>query len=157
MVIKSSVLLKKEVESMTVILWLLIAAVFIITEIISLGLTSIWFAGGAIISAVLCWLGFNIYVQVIAFLIASVVLVIATRPMVKKYLTNKIEATNVESYIGKEAVVIEDIHNIKGTGAVFFNGIEWTARSIDENIIPKDTEVVIKEVKGVKLIVESKR
>ena len=65
------------------------------------------------------------------------------------------EKTNVEGLLGKTAVVIQKIDNLAQSGQVRINDIEWMARTSDDSIIlPEGTVVVIKEVHGVKLIVE---
>ena len=63
------------------------------------------------------------------------------------------EKTNVEGLIGEKAYVTEEINNIKSKGAVKLKGLEWSARSENDEIIEADTEVVVKAVSGVKLIV----
>lgn len=138
---------------MTEMVWLIIAAVFIIAEIISLGLTSIWFAGGAVVAAILSWAGTSLWTQIVAFAAVSLALLFGTRPFVKKHLITKVEKTNVESYVGKQVTVIQDINNSKAEGRVLMNDIEWTARSEDGSYIPSGKTVVIKAVSGVKLIV----
>ncbi len=138
---------------MAEITWLIIAAVSIVSEIISLGLTSIWFAGGAVVAAILSWAGVSVWIQVLAFTVVSLVLLIAARPFVKKHLITQVEKTNVESYAGRKVTVIQEINNNKAEGKVMMNDIEWTARSEDGSIIPVGKVVVIKSVSGVKLIV----
>ncbi|MDE5864281.1 MAG: NfeD family protein [Lachnospiraceae bacterium] len=140
-----------------VISWLSLAAIFIVIEIISLGLTTIWFAGGAFVAAIACLCNANLVVQVILFLVVSILLLILTRPLAVKHLDSKTEKTNAESLIGQTAVVLQEINNIEGTGQAKVNGMEWTARAqSDEEIIPAGVQVVIKEIQGVKLIVERK-
>lgn len=137
-----------------VIIWLAIVAICVIIELISLGLTSIWFAGGALISAIVA--GFNgpVWLQVVLFFVVSIVLLLFTRPIAEKHLNSRLEKTNVESLIGGKAVVISDINNIEGTGQIKLNGIEWTARSASNEIIQSGITVIVKEIQGVKAIVE---
>jgi len=144
---------RKEVIGMSVIAWLVIAAIFIVLEIISLGLTSIWFAGGAVVAAILSAVDVSFNIQIIGFAVTSIILLVATRPFVKKHLITKVEKTNVESFVGEKVIVLSTIDNIKQEGQVKFNGIEWTARSADGTVYEKDQIVEIKEVQGVKLIV----
>lgn len=139
---------------MSEIVWLIVAAVFLVAEIISLGLTSIWFAGGAFVAAIAAYFGANFWIQIAVFCVVSIVLLLGTRPFVKNHLLNRIEKTNVESYVGKTVEVISDIDNSKGKGQVRMNDLEWTARSASGEMIPAGTMVVIKEVSGVKLIVD---
>ena len=105
-----------------IICWLLLAAIFIVIELVpdlielvTLGLTTIWFAGGAFVAAIAGACGANLVVQVILFLVVSIVLLVLTRPIAVKHLDSKIEKTNSEALIGKTAVVIQEINNVNGT------------------------------------------
>lgn len=135
--------------------WLLMAAIFIVVELVTLGLTTIWFAGGAFVAAIAGACGANLAIQVILFLVVSIVLLVLTRPIAVKHLDSKIEKTNSEALIGKTAVVIQEINNVNGTGQAKINGMEWTARAKNEDeIISAGTNVNIVDISGVKLIVE---
>ncbi len=135
--------------------WLLMAAIFIVIELVTLGLTTIWFAGGAFVAAIAGACGASLVIQVILFLIVSIVLLVLTRPIAVKHLDSKIEKTNSEALIGKTAVVIQEINNVNGTGQTKINGMEWSARAKKEDeIIPVGTNVTVVEISGVKLIVE---
>lgn len=133
--------------------WLAVAAVMIVVEIISLGLTTIWFAGGALIAALVAYLDGGWFVQIILFGVVSLVLLIFTRPIAQKHLMKKSEKTNVESLVGMTCYVTELIDNIHGKGTVRLNGLDWSARSENGESISVDTEVVVKAINGVKLIV----
>lgn len=140
---------------MEVLCWLLLAAIFIIIEIITLGLTTIWFAGGAFVAAIAGACGANLVVQIILFVVVSVVLLIVTRPLAVKHLDAKTEKTNAEALVGQTAIVLSEINNLEATGQARINGMEWTARSREDTmIIPKGEAVRIVEIQGVKLIVE---
>lgn len=140
----------------TIICWLLLAAIFIVIEMVTLGLTTIWFAGGSFIAAIAGAFGAGLAIQVILFLIVSIVLLVLTRPIAVKHLDSKIEKTNSEALIGQTAVVIQEIRNVEGIGQAKINGMEWTARAKKEDeIIPVGTNVTIVEISGVKLIVET--
>lgn len=137
------------------LLWLIVLAVLLIIEAITVGLTTIWFAGGALIAAVLSWMGMGIAVQWGAFLLISLVLLIFTRPLAVRYMNRGMTKTNVDSLIGEKAVVIQEINNLAQTGQVRINDIEWMARTVsDEELIPANTVVEIEAVRGVKLIVK---
>lgn len=136
------------------IFWLLIVIVMAIIEIATMGLTTIWFAGGALAAFVTSLFGAGLPVQIIVFIVVSFLLIVFTRPLAVKFMNKGKIRTNAESLIGKNAVVSEDIHNLKATGAAQVNGQEWTARSVDDTVIVKDTVVEIVEIKGVKLIVK---
>lgn len=140
---------------MEALFWLLLVIVFIVFEMISLGLTTIWFAGGAFVAGIAALCGAPIWVQIILFLVVSIVLLITTRPIAQKHLNNKVEKTNVEGLVGTNAFVQETIDNQAGTGKIRINDVEWTARSSkDEVVIPVDSKVVIQKIAGVKCIVD---
>lgn len=143
--------------NMDAILWLAAVVVLLVIEIATLGLTTIWFAGGALVAGIAAALGAGRVVQAVIFLIVSLILLIFTRPVAVKYLNVNRTRTNAESLIGKEAVVTQTIENLKNQGQVIVNGIEWTARTDDnEASIEKDTIVEIERIEGVKLIVKKK-
>lgn len=137
------------------IVWLLLLVILIVIEIITLGLSTIWFAGGALAAFIASLFNAPLLVQIVLFLAVSILLLIFTRPIAVKYLNRTRVKTNVESLIGKKAVVSEKIENIRSAGHVTVNGLEWMARSLDdEEIIEKDEIVRIVRVEGVKLMVE---
>ena len=140
---------------MTVMYWLVAAAVFVVIEIMTMGLTTIWFAGGALVGAVMAAVSLPLWSQIIAFVIVSVILLILTRPWALKYLNSRTVRTNADSLIGQTALVKETINNMESKGLVQLNGQDWTARSFEAGeIIPEGSEVIVKEIRGVKLIVE---
>ena len=137
------------------LMWLIVLAVLLVIEAITVGLTTIWFAGGALLAAIISWAGGGIAVQWFAFLILSLILLIFTRPLAVRYMNRGESKTNVESLIGKKAVVIQKIDNLAQTGQVRINDIEWMARTkLDTETIPENSVVVIEAVQGVKLIVK---
>lgn len=134
--------------------WLAALAVFLVIEIITLGLATIWFAGGALAAFVLALFNVPWPVQIAVFLIVSIVPLIFTRPVVEKRLNESRTKTNVNSMAGKEGRVVETIDNFDQKGTVIVNGLEWTACSSEEGlVIPEGTKVIINEVKGVKVFV----
>ncbi|MGN0325272.1 MAG: NfeD family protein [Lachnospiraceae bacterium] len=140
---------------MATIIWLVIFVVFLGIEIATLGLTTIWFAGGALLAMLVAAIGLPVYVQIPVFLIVSVVLLLFTRPIAMKYFNKERIRTNAESLVGETAVVTETINNIKGMGKAVINGQEWTARSSTDAVeIEKETKAVIVAIEGVKLIVQ---
>lgn len=139
------------------IIWLGILAVFLVIEGLTTALTTIWFAGGALAAAVAAGFGAGIVPQLLLFFTVSLVLLFFTRPVALKLMNKDTEKTNVNSLPGKTAVVIQKIDNLAQIGQVRINDIEWLARTPDDNVtIPEGTVVVIKEVHGVRLIVEKK-
>ena len=142
---------------MEAIVWLAVAIVLLVVEIITLGLTTIWFAGGALVACVAAALQADFLVQMMLFLVVSVVMLFFTRPVAMRYMNKNRTITNSESLVGKEAVVLQEINNLKASGQVQLNGIEWTARAENmEDVIEKGAIVCIKKIEGVKLIVTRK-
>ena len=140
------------------ILWILVLIATIVIEASTMGLTSIWFAGGALIAMILELLHGSVVLQIIVFLIVSLILLYFTRPIAVRYFNKERTKTNLDSLIGKRAVVTSAIHNLKETGQVMVEGKEWSARSNDPEIIfEKDSIVQIVSIKGVKLIVEASK
>ena len=136
-------------------IWLALLIVLIITEIATVQLTTVWFALGAFVSLILAAFGVDsIIIQVIVFVAVSLISLIATRPLVKKYVNAKAQPTNADRCIGQKAVVTEEINNLLSTGAVKVNGTRWTARSEKGNIIQENETVTVIKIDGVKLIVD---
>lgn len=137
------------------LIWLGIVALFLVIEAATVGLTTIWFAGGALVAAIAAWIGAGEAVQWILFIAVSLVLLIFTRPVAVRYMNKDVEKTNVERLMGQKAVVIQEIDNLNQTGLVRVGDVEWMARTKSDDVqIPEKAVVVIKEVQGVKLIVE---
>ena len=142
---------------MEAICWLAVLIVLLLVEIATLGLTTIWFAGGALVACVAALLHDSIWVQIVLFLVVSVLLLLFTRPVAVRYMNRNRTKTNVDSMAGKEAVVTEDIDNLKAQGVVQVNGLEWTARAENnQDVIPKGSVVEVTRVDGVKLIVRKR-
>lgn len=137
------------------ILWLIVLVAALVIEAMTMGLTTIWFGGGALAAMIVELLNGSISIQVIVFLIISLVLLFYTRPIAVKHFNKKRERTNLDTVIGKTAVVTIPIHNLKETGQVMLDGKEWTARSNDSSKqFDKDALVKIVSIHGVKLMVE---
>lgn len=136
-------------------LWLLVFVVMVVVELASMGLTSIWFAGGALAALFVSLPDTPVQVQIVVFLIVSFFLLLLVRPWARKHFNHGREKTNVQSLIGQSAVVIEEIDNVHAKGRVLIRGQEWSARNVRETeCIPVDTQVRVQEISGVKLIVE---
>ena len=149
--------LEEEGVIMEPVTWLIIMVVLIVVEVMTLGLSTIWFAFGALVSFIASLFGASVAVQIVLFLVVSIISLILTRPIAMKYLNKGKIKTNTESLIGKHAVVATQINNLEETGQVKVNGLDWTARAkSEEQIIEKDSIVEIIRIDGVKLIVEKK-
>ncbi len=139
---------------MTVI-WLVALVIMIVIEIISMALTTIWFAGGCLIAAVAAAFQAPLWLQITLFFLVSVLLLWFTRPIAVKYFNKDRIRTNVEGMIGLQAIVTSEIDNLEGIGQVKVSGQEWSARALYEGMrIPVGAVVIVRQVSGVKLIVE---
>ncbi|MBR1508179.1 MAG: NfeD family protein [Eubacterium sp.] len=135
--------------------WIIVAGVALLIEAITTGLTSIWFTIGGFVAAVAAWLGAGLPVQIILFLVVSIALMLLVRPLAKKKVTGEVVPTNADSLIGRKLVVIEEVNNREKTGKAKVGDIDWTLRSLNGTVIPKDSIVVVKEIEGTKLQVVS--
>ena len=137
--------------------WLIIFVIALVVEIATMGLTSIWFAGGALVAWVFAKIGFGTTVQIVVFIIASLLLLILTRPIAVKFFNAERQKTNAESLIGECAVVIEGVDTLKAQGRVEIHGMEWSAKTDEpDGKIAVGTVVVVDGIQGVKLIVRDK-
>ena len=141
---------------MEALYWLIGVVVLLAIELLTMGLTTIWFAGGALVAFLVTVVGGGRLLQIIVFLVVSFLLLFFTRPLSTKFFNGKREKTNVDSLIGKEAKVTKTIDNFNQQGTVFVNGMEWSARAEDDTIIKEGEKIQIKKIEGVKLIVKLK-
>ena len=138
--------------------WLILVVVMLVIEIITLGLTTLWFAGGALVAFIASLCGAPLIVQIILFIVVSIILLLVTRPLAVKYFNKDRIRTNAESLIGARAIVISEIDNLQGIGQVTVGGQEWSAKAKDSQRNFQPGEVVdIVEIQGVKLIVEESK
>ena len=136
------------------ILWLVLFVIFIVVEIMTISLTSIWFAVGSFLALITTFFDLDFMIQILLFGVVSVVLMIFTKPLFSKHFLNKRNVTNYESIIGQQAKVTERINNIENKGTVMINGLEWTARADGNFIIEENSIVEVVRVEGVKVIVK---
>lgn len=151
---------KGVMEMMTdmVIFWLVAMVALIVIELATLGLTTIWFACGALVAVVAAALDAPLLLQILMFIVVSFAVLLAVRPIAVKYFNKDRTRTNIESMIGRQAIVVSEIDNMQAIGQVTVNGMEWSARStINELKIAVGHVVVIRAVDGVKLIVEENK
>ncbi len=140
-----------------VIFWLAATVILFIAEAITVNLVTVWFALGALAAFIAAVAGAQLWLQIVLFLIVTVVTLIFTRPLAKKHINGKHEATNADMVIGKIAIVTEEIDNLAAKGAVSCMGKVWTARSEKGENISQGDEVTVKKIQGVKLIVSPKK
>lgn len=139
----------------THLVWLGLFILLIVIELFTVGLTTIWFAGGALAAMLADILGADILAQVLIFLAVSCVLLFFTRPWAMNHLNRKRVRTNYESEIGKIIKLTEKVDNLNQTGKSIVDGQEWTVRSRDDReILEEGSLAKVIAVSGVKLIVE---
>lgn len=137
-----------------VYVWLGLIVAFIAVEAATVNLVSIWFIGGAVAGLVCAIFGVPALLQWTVFIAVSAGLLALLRPVLKKYLRVKPTKTNADRLVGQEALVTEEIDNLRETGAIRINGVLWTAKSADDTQIPIGTRVVIERIEGAKVYVK---
>lgn len=140
-----------------VLLWLGATIVLFIAEAVTVNLVTVWFALGALAAFIAAVCGAELWLQIVLFLLVTVVTLIFTRPIAKKHINGKHEATNADMVIGKTAVVTEEIDNLSARGAVTCMGKVWSARSLNDEKFSAGDEVTVEKIQGVKLIVSPKK
>ncbi|WMJ21888.1 NfeD family protein [Paludicola sp. MB14-C6] len=138
-----------------IIFWAVLTIALVCAEIGTVQMIAIWFGAGSLAAFVSAFFGISFQLQIIIFITVSIILLILTRPIVKKYTKGKHIATNADSIIGKTCVVIEKIDNLRNTGRVHVNGLDWTARAQeDTDTFEVDSVCVVVDIQGVKAIVK---
>jgi membrane protein implicated in regulation of membrane protease activity len=137
-------------------MWIVLTIIFLVIEVVTAGaMVSIWFFIGALSAMLAEYLGAGLVLQFLIFFVVSLALLFLTKPFIKKYIRPVTSKTNADRILNEHGVVIEEINNLLGKGAVLVDGKEWTARSFEgEMIIPIDSEVEIIEIRGVKVLVK---
>ena len=135
-------------------IWLIIAGVCLIGEIMTTGFLVFWLSIGALLSMIVSFFTDNVIIQTAVFVISSAILIFATKPFVKKFAKTKNVKTNAYSIIGKNGIVTADIDSINSKGQVKVDGETWSAVGKDDIDIQKGTEIEVLEIKGVKAIVK---
>lgn len=135
------------------ILWTVLAVAFAVLEMATVQMVSIWFAGGAVGGLVAYLCGADNWLQLIVFAAVSGLLLIVTKPFVRKMRTEKEERTNADSLLGTKTMITEAVDNLAETGAAKINGVTWSVRSTGGERIPEGEIVTIERIEGVKLIV----
>ena len=135
--------------------WLIASGIFFIAEIITTGFLIFWLGVSGLITMCISFFTDNIMIQATVFVILSAVLILATKPFVKKFVNKKgtTEKTNAFSIIGKTAIVIKDIDSINGIGQIKVDGEVWSAEGLNGSNIEKGTKVEITKIDGVRAIV----
>ena len=138
------------------LVWLVIAGVLFVGEILTAGFLLLWFAIAAIVAMLVSFLTTNLFIQILVFVIVSVLLLIFTRPLLSKYAKSDNTVTNSSAIIGKTALVTEEISLLNSTGQINVDGEIWSAKTMDPNLtFPKGSKVEIIGIDGVKACVAS--
>lgn len=138
---------------MTVLIWLAIMVLCLVVEAITVGLTTIWFAVGALAAMISCALGLGTVGQFMVFFVVSLILLIFTRPVAVKYINPHKVATNYEEAVEKTVKITERVDNISGTGVAVLKGQEWSARMQQDDItLEVGALAKVVAIEGVKLI-----
>ena len=126
---------------------------FLAVEAATVTVLSLWFAAGALAALISALLGAAVWLQVLLFLTVSTLMLIALRPICRKYLRPRLTATNVDSVIGSTGLVTVSIENVTASGQVKLGAMEWTARSTSGDPIPAGTLIRVDRIEGVKVFV----
>ena len=135
------------------VFWCAALVIFIVIEVATVGLASIWFAIGAFAALIAAALSAPLWLQITLFIAVSAASLALTRPLVAKRLAIRRSATNFDRVLQMAGTVTEEINNIASTGTVHVDGKDWTARSIDGCVIPVGSIVKAECIEGVKLLV----
>lgn len=135
------------------VIWCVILIALLLAELSTANLTTIWFAGGALFAWFASLLKAPLWLQILVFFIVSIVTLILTRPLVKKMMARKVVPTNADRAVGKEAWVTATVDNTRGEGIVNLEGSDWSAISESGEVLAEGTGVVVREIRGVKLVV----
>lgn len=142
--------------NMYIMFWLIAMIVFIVGEMITVGLTCIWFAAGALVALIIAAFGGGLLFQIVAFLLVSGILLWMTRSWAKQFINSRVQKTNVERVVGERACVTERVSNLEQTGRAVVLGQDWSIRAEDDKeIIEPGTLIEVVRVSGVKLIVKN--
>ena len=139
--------------NLAAIIWLVLLVVFLAVEASTVSMVSLWFAAGSLAALLTALAHGPLWLQTVVFLAVSAALLLALRPLVKKYLTPKLTATNVDSVVGSTGLVTAAIDNVSAAGQLKLGAMEWTARSTSGQPIPVGTRVRVDKIEGVKVYV----
>lgn len=133
--------------------WLILAGLFFIIEIATVGFLVFWFGIGALLSMITSFFTSNIYIQMAVFICSSTILLFFTKRFTKRFTKKDAVQTNAYSIIGKKGIVVKEVNPIDGTGQIKVGTEVWTAKSADNQKIEKGLEVEIIQIDGVKAVV----
>lgn len=137
-------------------IWLIIAGVCLVIEMITTGFLIFWFGIGALFTMIVSFFfPSNLILQTIVFIVSSTLLIFLTKPLVDKLTkSDNVVKTNAYSIIGKKGIVTQDINPTHGIGQIKVSGEVWSAKTSDGSIIEKGSQIEVIQIDGVKAIVE---
>lgn len=135
------------------IVWLALMVLFILLEAGTVSMVSIWFAAGSLTALIASLFGAELWLQIVLFAVISAALLLALRPLARKYFTPRLTKTNVDAVVGTEGLVTERIDNISSVGRVKLDHMEWSARSTSGESVEVGTRIRVDRVEGVKVFV----
>lgn len=135
------------------ILWLVLMIVFILIEVSTVSMVSVWFASGALTALIASLCNAPLWLQIVLFAVVSAALLLALRPLARKYFTPRLTKTNVDAVVGTEGLVTQRIDNLSASGSVKLGGVEWSARSTSGAPLEEGTRIRVDRVEGVKVFV----
>ncbi len=133
--------------------WLIAAGIFFIGEMLTAGFLIFWLGVGSLVALLVSLFTSNLFIQTVAFVISSILLILATKPLTDKFAKKDTVPTNVYTLNGKKGIVIEEINPTEGKGQIKVGGEIWSAICDENLVIPKDSEVEIIRIQGVKAYV----
>ena len=136
-------------------LWVILSGLFLILESITTGFLVFWFSVGSVFAMIVSFFTDSIVIQSTTFIISSTILIFATRKFVNMFLKQD-KPNNINSFVGKIGKVTEDIIPLDNKGQIKVGGENWSAISETNETIPKDTEVIVTKITGVKAVVKPK-
>ena len=139
------------------VFWLVVAGIFFIGEMITTGFLIFWLGLGAVIALIVSLFTSSLFIQTVAFVISSIILIMATKPLTDKFTKKDIVPTNVYTLKGKKGIVTQEINPTNGTGQIKVGGEIWSALCDEDLTIEKDTEVEVVRIQGVKAYVAPKK
>ena len=137
------------------VMWLVLMVVFILIEVSTVAMVSAWFALGTLAALIASLCEAPLWLQIVLFVVISVTMLLALRPLAKKYFTPRLTKTNVDAIIGVEGLVTERIDNVTSSGRVKLGHMEWSARSTSGETLEVGSRIQVDRVEGVKVFVST--
>ncbi|MCR4437735.1 MAG: NfeD family protein [bacterium] len=139
------------------LVWLFSAALFVVAEIFTSGFFIILFAAGAVVAAVLAYVGLGPAWQWGAFVVISAALVPLSRRLARRMTRAQSPGIGADRLVGQTGVVLQEVDNVANTGMVRVAREEWRASSADDQVLGVGTRVEVLRVEGAHLVVRKQQ